>query len=706
MSMSLRKALLGGAAALTLTLGPAAADELPLSRVILSTAGLAHFEHIGEVGPGDVTLELPVRLDQVDDLLKSLVVFDPSGRIAGVTVPGRQPLEEAFRDLPFNREDLNNPVALLNALQGAEIEITGAVEATGLLVRVTPRQRMEDGATVTTHEVTLLTEQGLRIVDLDTLDSLQFVEEDVQEQIARGLHALFENRVADQRTLNVDLVGDQARQVAMAYVVSAPLWKAAYRLVLPQDPEAPALIQGWAVFENRTGSDWEDVEITLVSGNPVTFRQNLYESYYVSRPVLPVEVLGRVTPRVDTGNMDMDAVRGAEEIHMGVGMMDGLDDGYARNRGAYGGAFAAESAGMPMPSVLAPMALGDMTTGRAEYQAQLVSGAQAATSEDATTQVLFTFPGTFDVASGESVMMPFITSSLPVERVALYQPDTHPTHPLSAIRLDNDSGAGLPPGILTLYDAVDGGTAFVGDAQVPVIPDGDYRYISYALDNRTSIDRESQSTQQLVSATIVDGVLRSRVRRRQTTSYTIEAPANEGRTVLLEHPRSAGWDLVMEDLDENSITRTDTHYRIKVEVEAGETVVVPVSIERTDAEVLALVGQSVSQLTALATRMGSVSDELRRTFEQLAERRSALEGIRIQVQELQRQRNVLFQDQQRVRENFRAIPSNSDLARRYLSQLESQEDQIQDLDQRVTQLTSEANSLERELNALIGELNL
>ena len=58
---------------------------------------------------------------------------------------------------------------------------------------------------------------------------------------------------------------------------------------------------GWSVIENMSGQDWEEVELTLVSGNPVTFRQALYAAYYASRPEVPVEVLGRVLPSPDTG---------------------------------------------------------------------------------------------------------------------------------------------------------------------------------------------------------------------------------------------------------------------------------------------------------------------------------------------------------------------------------------------------------------------
>ena len=95
-------------------------------------------------------------------------------------------------------------------------------------------------------------------------------------------------------TLHSD--GSGHRTVRVGYVAVAPLWKASYRLVLPAKDGDPARLQGWAVLENQSGADWNGVALTLQYGNPVTFRQAIYQSYYVQRPEVPVEILGRILP--------------------------------------------------------------------------------------------------------------------------------------------------------------------------------------------------------------------------------------------------------------------------------------------------------------------------------------------------------------------------------------------------------------------------
>ncbi|HJQ58013.1 MAG TPA: hypothetical protein VJ890_13975, partial [Vineibacter sp.] len=108
-----------GFAAAMLAAGPALAQELALKRVMLSSGGVGYFEYEAAV-ENDATLKLTVNLDQVDDVLKSLVVYDDKGGVGGLSLPGREPLSQVFKDLPFDQAALGSPAALLNALRGAE----------------------------------------------------------------------------------------------------------------------------------------------------------------------------------------------------------------------------------------------------------------------------------------------------------------------------------------------------------------------------------------------------------------------------------------------------------------------------------------------------------------------------------------------------------------------------------------------------------
>src|SRR6201986_4419952 len=115
----------------------AQAQDLALKRVMLSSGGLGYFEYEATVD-GDATLKLTVSLDQVDDVLKSLVVYDDKGGVGGLSLPGREPLKQAFKDLPFDESSLGSPAALLATLKGAQVSVGGGRAISGRIVSVEP----------------------------------------------------------------------------------------------------------------------------------------------------------------------------------------------------------------------------------------------------------------------------------------------------------------------------------------------------------------------------------------------------------------------------------------------------------------------------------------------------------------------------------------------------------------------------------------
>ena len=275
------------------------AAEFPLKRVVLSTSGLAQFTHAGEAEAGSV-IELPVRIDQVDDVLKSLTVFDAAGAVGAVSLPGKTPLAELFRDLPFDKAALELPTG---AVERADRRGSGDRRRRHCLGPRLPRRGGNRPAARQwrrdpRHRLTLLTDKGFVQAILEELTAVRFADAGTRAQIDRALSGLAANRAKDRRTLAIAFGGEGTRKAGFSYVVAAPVWKTSYRLVLPKEG-GKARLQGWGILENLTGGDWKDVDLTLVSGNPVALKQALYSAVFVQRPEIPVTSSLRIVPRKD-----------------------------------------------------------------------------------------------------------------------------------------------------------------------------------------------------------------------------------------------------------------------------------------------------------------------------------------------------------------------------------------------------------------------
>lgn len=664
-------ALLAGV--LLLAAAPAGAADLVLKRVVLSTGGVGYFEYEAQVA-GDASLGLDVPLDQVDDVLKSLVVYDGGGTAGEVTLPGREPLTQGFVDLPFDRSALNSEVDLLNALQGAEIKVAAPKAIEGRLVHVdTETVTSAPGAAEIRIWVSVLTGSGLQRFALQAVDAIGFADPKLQAQVETALQRIAAYRDQGRRRLTLQLHGKGPRTVEIGYVVAMPLWKASYRMTLPADPKAEtARLQGWAVLENFSGRPWQDVELTLLSGNPVTFRQALYESYWVPRPTVPVESGNRVLPPPDTGTMaTAQAAKAASPA-------------FRMNRAAPGAAREMAGAAAPAPPPPAPL--------------------EGAAANEEATQIAFTPPYRVSVEAGQSLMLPLLDRELPARRVDLYQPSVDRQHPLAAIELTNAGGTGLPPGVLTLYQQRAGeGALYVGDARLASLPAGDKRLLSFAVDNRVSVARTTASAEPVVSATIVDGTLHLKRALRWTTRYQVKAAASPPPALLIEQPRQPGATLTQPD--PKGVALTAGAYRIPLIPGTDGKASLTVVEERPVEEAIGLLDVADNRLAAFAAS-AELDPKVRQALAGIATRRQAIARQRAELQRARDKRAQLADDEKRLRDKLGVLGGEPDLRKRMLDQFAAAETAIEKLAATIDGDTAALGKAEQDLRSYVSGLNL
>ncbi len=483
---------------LCLTL-PATAAELPVRSVTLSNAGLMQIERAGNLPPdASITFRAPV--ETVDDVLKSLLLRDPAGQVEGVHLPPQDAEAEAFRGLPLRPEDFASRATLLQALRGQEVQ---AGSATG---RLAAAEDTEAGL-----RLTLLTPDGLRLLLLREGEEVRPADAALAARLARAAEVMAASRIADERLIEIRLRGArQPREVGLSYVAGAPLWKPSWRLVVPAGDgqgERHARLQGWAVVENRSGTDWDGVRLSLVSGNPAAFHQALYAPIRVQRPELPVRVAEQVQVRPDTG--PRPAPPPPPQVSWAA----------------------------PAPAPAMPRAA------RRGEEAQRFSDQMAAVPEavaaSSAGRVAFTLPAPVSIRSGQTANLPFLDASLPAERIWWVQ-DLSARNPLQAVRLRNTSGHVLPDGLATVYGAegAEGG-AYLGDAEIRAVAPDEQRILAFARDRDVQISSASANSEQPARVEFRRRVVVVGTIRREETALAIDPHGARGRLVV-DLPRRPG----------------------------------------------------------------------------------------------------------------------------------------------------------------------
>ncbi len=302
---------------------------LPVRKVVLYKNGMGYFEHVGPV-KGQQIVEISLPRAQMNDVLKSLTVIDMGGgQVAGITYDSAAPLDRRLGELPIDLSQSQNLVGFLNQVRGAQVKVQSAAGLiAGRLMGAELRTRtVGSGTTVESVEASVLSSTGeLKLVELASAGALQFTDTAFANEMFRYLDLLSTRNQRDVRKLRIQTLGSGERQLYVSYTSESPIWKTTYRIVI--DANRKPLLQGWAIVDNTTPMDWINVTLSLVSGAPVSFIQNLAQPIYARRPVIPLPAGVQVQPQLHEGTIEVpagEAAIGGSVLDPSGGVIPGAD---------------------------------------------------------------------------------------------------------------------------------------------------------------------------------------------------------------------------------------------------------------------------------------------------------------------------------------------------------------------------------------------
>lgn len=658
--------------------------NLDITRVNLFNSGVGLFEATGTV-TGDATAELRFRTDQINDILKSLVVQDLSGGSVGiVSYASRDPIEKTLRSFGVDITGKPSLGQLLDQLRGEPVEVTGVSTAqgvqnmTGVILGVEKKQVPAGDTTVQTEMLNLLTDSGMTQIDLAKIRGVQLKNDKVAQELRKALATLATSHDADKKSVELRFNGNGQRNIRAAYLLETPVWKTSYRLVL-RDDGSPQ-IQGWATVENTTEEDWNNVRLSLVSGRPISFRMDLYTPLYVPRPLEQLELYASLRPPSYAEAMDDFEVDGAPAMANAVAP-----------------ARARESASMAFKTT---------TLGRAELEEMRSqmdfagSGVSSlANAQEAGELFEYRIDTPVSIPRQHSAMLPILNGEIEAKKVSIYNPATHAKHPLNGLELTNSTGLNLMQGPVTVFD---GGT-YAGDAKLPDLSPKEDRLVAYALDLSTTVQMEQKpQVDQIVSLRIAKGTLIRRNKFVDSRVYAIKNKAGKSREVIVEQPYDSSWELIEPKKPDE---KTENLLRFRVDVPAEKSEKLAVALERYADSHIALSNVGLNQITYYL-RSKVITPQVRDALQRVVALRTELERLERTQKQAEQSFREAESEQGRIRDNIRALPHNTEQYARQLKQFDAAETRIVEIRERVATARKESEAKRRELENYLNGLTI
>jgi hypothetical protein len=557
----------------------------------------------------------------------------------------------------------------------------------------------QDDQKITVTQISLVSDTGeVRQFDLTPATSVRIVEKDLNEEVGRYMHLVASTRDQDVRRLTISTAGTGARELLVSYISEVPIWKCTYRIVVPKDGKP--LLQGWAIVDNTVGEDWDNVELSLVAGAPQSFVQNLSQPYYARRPVVPMPENAMMTPQTEEATLEEAAAPSPPPPPTVINGQLGGTIGGIIGSGSGGGVGRGAGIGGPIFKGQRSVSVDNAIVNGRNFDQLEAATSIAAEAHDLGDLFEYQLKDRVTIHKNQSALVPILQARVEAEKVSVWNPNEG--HALRALWLNNTSGLTLDGGSFNVLDD----NAFAGEGIMdPVKPD-EKRLLSYAADLGLVVDTKQQGQRQRVTKVVIARCLMTYISEdRQEMAYTIRNRDTSSRMVVIEHPIQSGWKL---DEDMHPDESTTSFHRFRVSIDPKKTETLAVKEHRPISRRYELTNLNDDQI-GFFLEQKMINPEVEQALRQIIRQKNDVASLDAEISSRQAQITTISEDQQRVRENMKALKGSAEektLVERYARQLNQQEDQMESLHKQISDLQQKRDDAQKALNNSVQQLSL
>jgi hypothetical protein len=273
----------------------------------------------------------------------------------------------------------------------------------------------------------------------------------------------------------------------------------------------------------------------------------------------------------------------------------------------------------------------------------------------------------------QSALVPIAQTEIEAEKVSLWNGMTGAGRPLRGLWLKNTSALTFDGGSFSVLE----NEVFAGEGLTDPIKPGERRLISYATDLGLLVEASKNNQPQHVARVkILKGVLTQMSELRERTLYVTRNQDGITRTLVIEHPARAEWQLAKGAKEPEE--KAPGVYRFRVEVPSKATASLPVEEVRTLATSYELSNLNEDQI-AMFVKQGTITGEMAEAFKKITAQKTVVAKLEEEMENRQKDIDRIIEDQGRLRENMKALRGSAEekaLLQRYTRQLDEQETQL------------------------------
>jgi hypothetical protein len=679
-------------------------SKLKVKKVIIFKHGVSYYILEG-ILKGSSTFELEFKIDEMNDVLKSLFVLDTSekGYISSISYDAALETSQLLKSIMLNIPDIDSFSSLVTQIKGADVNLTigGAKKVSGKIMGIEFFDKPSKNEKITEKQLILLQDNDVITKhNFSEIKSVDILNEEIKKDLKFFLETVIAGKKKDAKKIIINCESggedDVERNIFVSYIRESPIWKTSYRLIMSKEQasEQKCLLSGWSLIENTTNQDWEDIELALVAGMPVSFVYEFYRPIFIQRPIVrPPKVLSARPTEIEEG-LEMEKY---EEY--GTTMEDAMPTPAMAPRKKMAKARGGPPGGPPRVSGVVGGGMSD------EAFLDKISSQTKIQTKDLGELFEYNISNPVTVKRKQSGLVPILTESIKAKRVLLYNMNDHEKNPNACLEITNNTNLTLERGPSTIiYD-----DNLAGEAIIPFLNKGDTRLLNYAVEQAVLITHEQESENKSVHrVTFGSGYSYEYYYTILMTTYKIKNKTEEEKELYLDHPKTHGYKFIDKPIDPEE---TPNYWRFKITLKPKDAIDFKLKEQRENYSSNYLWDfnkEDFLNRVGFYVKQKFINPELENKLREIAELIQTLNNFRAKEEKLNEERDLMTDEQARLRENISVLGDDTQsvsLKERYIKKLNTQESRFEAIKKELVTLDKKMSDLNKKIEEKMNLLS-
>jgi hypothetical protein len=678
---------------------------IPVKRMVLYKHGVGFIER-GQKFDSDEPLKLNFKKDTMDDILKSLCIFDMGkGRVTGLSYETGEDIALQLAEKAIQVPDQQALIGLLRQLKGYSVKLEtstdGIIEGTvvgtqeGMRVTLdaqptTSKQVIPNSPMSTVKDYVVMKDGtgSLLSVDIEKIMKFHITDPEASADLDFFLDAVTSIRKKNNKAVTIFLEGGN-HDLKVSYIMAMPSWMVSYRLAFDKKE---TILQGWGIIDNKLDEDLKDISLSLVAGKPISFIYDIYTPRIVPRPIVREEVRTVSAPvELESGveqlaQSQMKAEESARDYEM-----DECKKEMAPRRRA-----------MAAPCVTSSMAPGSGGYAASQPPADLFAHSQNVQTKTVEMGEFFKYdidtPVT--VKRGQSAMVPILQCPITCIKEHIYNNEKMPKNPVVTMKLKNNTGAVLERGPILVLDE----NTYVGEAILPYTTTGSENNVAYSVDLGVIVNEKYNNGSDLKQINIAGRYLQKEHLEWKECEYEVQNKKKDNIDLVIEHRKSDY--KVDEAVTQKATDTTESYYRWKFKMDGKTSSKFKVRETMTRFYSEEIRTQDMSTLKYYIDN-NYISKRDYKDVKDILDVSMTINDLRRMNNELMTERTRIQEEQSRLRSNMNSLGSSNQEAKlrtKYVEKLDVQEKRFEEILETIEKNEEKIKELEKKVDEMLTAL--